>query len=201
MFALLGVALGASNRKDGKLASFVLGIGVIFVYYVIMFTAQALTKGFWIPPWLAMWLPNILLGAAGVCLLVAARAVGRSADSHSAAGVAARRLPSTTARRHRPRRRRRVAPAAPRSCSASRTSSCRGRPCSTSTSRKLYLRILGMTMVGMLGLFYISTFIDLSDKLFKGQTPLGMLLEFLFWSTPQFLSYIIAHRGAARRRW
>ncbi len=34
VFALLGLALGASDRKDGKLASFVLGIGVIFIYYV-----------------------------------------------------------------------------------------------------------------------------------------------------------------------
>ena len=40
VFALLGLALGASNRKDGKLASFVLGIGVIFVYYVVMFSAR-----------------------------------------------------------------------------------------------------------------------------------------------------------------
>ena len=52
-----------------------------------MFTAQALTKGFWIPAWLAMWIPNIVLGAAGVFLLVSPRAIGRSADSHSAAGV------------------------------------------------------------------------------------------------------------------
>jgi LPS export ABC transporter permease LptG len=57
---------------------------------------------------------------------------------------------------------------------------------------KQYLRILAMTIVGMLGLFYISTFIDLSDKLFKGQTTLVRIGEFLFWSTPQFLSYIIA---------
>ena len=66
VFAVLGLALGASNRKDGKLAAFVLGIGVIFAYYVIMFTAQSLTKGFWIPAWLSMWIPNIVLGAAGV---------------------------------------------------------------------------------------------------------------------------------------
>src|SRR6185503_8840559 len=46
--------------------------------------------------------------------------------------------------------------------------------------------------IGMLGLFYISTFIDLSDKWFKGQATLMMLLEFLWWSTPQFLSYVIA---------
>ena len=57
---------------------------------------------------------------------------------------------------------------------------------------KQYLRILGMTIVGMLGLFYISTFIDLSDKWFKGQTTLAQLLEYLAWSTPQFLAYVIA---------
>ena len=57
---------------------------------------------------------------------------------------------------------------------------------------KQYLRILTMTTIGMLGLFYISTFIDMSDKLFKGQTSIGMIVEFLFWSTPEFLSYIIA---------
>jgi LPS export ABC transporter permease LptG len=57
---------------------------------------------------------------------------------------------------------------------------------------KQYLRILGITIAGILGLFYISTFLDLSDKLFKGQTSLGMMLEHLFWSTPQFLTYIIA---------
>ena len=32
----------------------------------------------------------------------------------------------------------------------------------------------------------------LPDKVFKGQASLGMVGEFLFWSTPQFLSYIIA---------
>jgi LPS export ABC transporter permease LptG len=55
-----------------------------------------------------------------------------------------------------------------------------------------YARILAMTTVGLLGLFYISTFIDKSDKLFKGQITIGMLLEFLFWSTPEYLTYIIA---------
>ena len=49
-----------------------------------------------------------------------------------------------------------------------------------------------MTTVGMLGLFYISSFIDKSDKLFKGQVSIGMVLEFLFWSTPEWLTYIIA---------
>ena len=41
VLALIGLALGASNRKDGKLASFALGIGVIFVYYVLLWTSRA----------------------------------------------------------------------------------------------------------------------------------------------------------------
>jgi LPS export ABC transporter permease LptG len=55
-----------------------------------------------------------------------------------------------------------------------------------------YGRILAMTITGLLGLFYISSFIDKSDKLFKGQITVMTLLEFLFWSTPEFLTYIIA---------
>ena len=49
-----------------------------------------------------------------------------------------------------------------------------------------------VSVVGLLGLFYISTFIDLSDKLYKGQVTMSMILSFLWWKTPQFLYYIIA---------
>ena len=41
---------------------------------------------------------------------------------------------------------------------------------------RIYLRILLMATGGMAGLFYISTFIDLSDKWFKGQTTFGTLV-------------------------
>jgi LPS export ABC transporter permease LptG len=57
---------------------------------------------------------------------------------------------------------------------------------------RAYVRMLMLSTVGIMGLFYISTFIDMSDKLFKGQVPLGMILSFLWWETPQFLYYIIA---------
>ena len=135
-----------------------------------------------------------MLGAAGRLPADIARAVRRSADSHSAAGVARRAGGATTTR---PQRATPTAPAAsrhaaPSSCCACRTSSCRARRCSTSTLPSSTCASSAMTIVGMLGLFYISTFIDMSDKLFKGQTTLGMIVEFLFWSTPEFLSYIIA---------
>ena len=191
VFALLGVALGASHRKDGKLAAFVLGIGVIFAYYVIMFTAQSLTKGFWIPAWLAMWVPNIILGAAGIFLL-ARRA--RSADQPIRVAIPAwlrRRLSADATLQGKdaadgaPTRRPAMVVRVPHLNLPKLT-------LLDSYVARQYGRILAMTMAGMLGLFYISTFIDKSDKLFKGQVTVGMLLEFLFWSTPQFLVYIIA---------
>ena len=193
VFALLGLGLGASNRKDGKLAAFVLGIAVIFTYYVLMYGGEALAKGHWVPAWLAMWLPNFVLGAAGLALL-ASRA--RFADSPIRIS-----LPRWFSRR---------AAAPPPDLSPVATPAAvtgNGRivvvlrvPQFTLPGPRLldlylakdYIRILGMTTVGILGLFYISTFVDLSDKWFKGQTSFSMLAEFLFWSTPEWLTYIIA---------
>ena len=192
VFALLGLALGASSRKDGKLAAFVLGIGVIFAYYVVMYGGEALAKGHWMPAWLAMWLPNFLLGFVGVVLL--------ASRSRSAGSPIRLSLPRWLSRR---------APAAnaalPRTTAGPAARNGRGLivfkvpQVSLPGPRlldvylaKQYFHILGMTTVGMLGLFYLSTFVDLSDKWFKGQTSFGMLAQFLFWSTPEWLTYILA---------
>jgi LPS export ABC transporter permease LptG len=56
---------------------------------------------------------------------------------------------------------------------------------------RLYLKICVLAFVGMLGIFYIATFIDLSDKLFKGQTTGGMLLAYFWFATPQFVYYVL----------
>jgi LPS export ABC transporter permease LptG/LPS export ABC transporter permease LptF len=194
VFTVLGLALGASNRKDGKLAAFVLGIGVIFSYYVVMFTAQSLTKGFWIPAWLSMWIPNLLLGAIGIALLMSR---ARSADQPIRIP-----LPEWINRR----RRSRVEDPADAASTGSSTAAAARRgvvirvphfeiPRPTLLDiyiAKQYLRVLAMTTGGLLGLFYISTFIDKSDKVFKGQVTLTTVLEFLLWSTPLFLTYIVA---------
>jgi len=36
VFMMIALGLGVSNRRDGKLASFVLGVAVVFVYYLVM---------------------------------------------------------------------------------------------------------------------------------------------------------------------
>src|SRR4029077_2112564 len=70
ILALIGLALGASSRKDGKLASFVLGIGVILVYYMLLYGARAFATGGRLTPEWAPWIPNIIMAVAGVALMM-----------------------------------------------------------------------------------------------------------------------------------
>ena len=76
VFAVIGVALGLSVARDGKLAGFVVGIAVIFAYYVLLYMAQAITKGYYagelggsrplLVGQLSRWWPNIILLPFGV---------------------------------------------------------------------------------------------------------------------------------------
>jgi len=80
VFALIGLALGLSVARDGKMGGFVIGIAVIFAYYVIMYLAEAYTQGHYRAienahnlssasfalAHLARWWPNIALGLFGI---------------------------------------------------------------------------------------------------------------------------------------
>jgi LPS export ABC transporter permease LptG len=54
-----------------------------------------------------------------------------------------------------------------------------------------YLRTFALAVVSLLGIFYISTFMDVADKLFRGSATSSMLAEYLYFLTPQYIYYII----------
>ena len=54
-----------------------------------------------------------------------------------------------------------------------------------------YLRLILIGLLGLLAIFYISTFIDLADKLFRGETTWATLGRFFYFRTPQFVYYVI----------
>jgi LPS export ABC transporter permease LptF/LPS export ABC transporter permease LptG len=194
VFGLLALVLGLTNRRDGKLASFVLGIAVIFAYYVMMWTAQSAAKAGLVPPRLAMWIPNIVLGGIGAVALVAR---GPWAARWYAAGAAARGLWF----RIWPRE---LAARLTRRVTSRRAADARGSAPSHLARRwvprasildgyitKMYFRIASLSFVAMIGIFYISTFIDLSDKLFKGIATGAMLAQYMWYATPQFVYFCI----------
>jgi LPS export ABC transporter permease LptF len=175
VFGLIGIALGASNRRDGALGSFAQGLVVIFLYYVPMYLGPALTKGGLISPWLAAWLPNIVLGIVGLFLF---RWRGRAADRPlriplpkwrrlGAAGTGTRGYGHVAAGSAGPVRLldRYVASA--------------------------YVRVFGLAALALAGIFYISTFLDLSDKVFKGDATWRMLGTYFVYITPQYAYYIL----------
>jgi len=167
VFGLIGIALGATNRRDGALGSFAIGLVVIFTYYIPMYLGPSLAKGSLVPPWFAAWLPNIVMGIVGI-LLFAWR--DKAADRPL-------RIPMPAFFRPRP------------FASATRSwGPVRILDHYVTTS---YARVLALAAVAMAGIFYISTFLDLSDKVFKGDATWGMMGRYFVFITPQFVYYII----------
>ena len=52
------------------------------------------------------------------------------------------------------------------------------------------------SVLSALGVFYIATFIDLADKLFRGSATTVMMLRFFYFQTPQFP---VLHHSDRRR--
>jgi len=69
VFGLIGIPLGIRKIRGGKSYGFTMSIIVIVVYYLLLLTAESLAKNSTVMPFLAMWIPNIVLGILGVVLL------------------------------------------------------------------------------------------------------------------------------------
>jgi LPS export ABC transporter permease LptG/LPS export ABC transporter permease LptF len=188
VFALIGLGFGVSSSRGGKLAAFTVGIGVIFAYYVLLFMSHSLVKGGRVPPAIGPWIPNLVLGLFGLLVVVGrSRLGGRSYQLAIPLGWLERW------------KKRRVEASPPKQAGGRRIVLVVrlprfGFPRPLILDRyvaRLYLRMVALTFVSLLGIFYISSFIDLSDKLFKGKATLGMLSQYFWFATPQFVYYVI----------
>jgi LPS export ABC transporter permease LptG len=190
------------------MAAFAVGFAVVFAYYGIMDVAAAHTRGHYrdieqagglqsasfLVATLARWWPNIIMGLFGTGALVwRARYAHRGVPA--TLPVSLPRLPDGWQR---------PTPAGiPR------------RPASVAQAKKVvmvvrmprlrmpgpglldryvvrtYGRVIGLSCLGLMGLFYIATFLDKSERIFKGDASLGRVLELLVFMTPQFVYYVI----------
>jgi lipopolysaccharide export system permease protein len=65
VFVLLGAPLGMRVRRAGPAVAFV-SVAFFLFYYLCLVGGEELANRLLLPPWLAMWLPNIVLGLWGV---------------------------------------------------------------------------------------------------------------------------------------
>ncbi len=64
-FVLVGAPLGMRVRRAGPAVAF-LSIAFFVFYWVCLVGGEELARRSLFPPWLAMWLPNLVLGAVGL---------------------------------------------------------------------------------------------------------------------------------------
>jgi LPS export ABC transporter permease LptG/LPS export ABC transporter permease LptF len=69
VFGFLGLGLSLGSKKEARSAAFGLSIAVIFIYYVIIRLGEQAGDTGLMPPILAMWAANVILGAAAAVLL------------------------------------------------------------------------------------------------------------------------------------
>jgi len=188
VFAIMGVALGVSTRKDGKLAGFAIGIVVIMAYYGIMTFFEGRTKGGEFPAVWARWMPNIVLGVIGAGLLwwrsqgakrlphivlpewVVSWWPGRRSGAMSGTGADPARIVLVIR--------------------FPEFSLPRPSLMDLYVGRR-YLRTALLAFVGLLALYYIGEFIELSEKISKGQATMPKVAEYFYYATPKFIYVVL----------
>ena len=69
LFAGLGPSLGVVRTRSGRSGGYVFGLGVIFFYYLFITASDAVGEETGLPPWLAAWLPNLIMSGLMLWLL------------------------------------------------------------------------------------------------------------------------------------
>ena len=69
VFGLYGIPLGFRNRRSGRSSGFLISVTMFLFYYVMLGNGEEAAVNGQVPPWLAMWAPNMLLVVLGTFLL------------------------------------------------------------------------------------------------------------------------------------
>lgn len=69
VFALVGLPIALISRRGEATISFALALGIVAIYYVLFVWGKAMVVERGLDPFLAMWLPNVILALAGAFLM------------------------------------------------------------------------------------------------------------------------------------
>jgi LPS export ABC transporter permease LptF/LPS export ABC transporter permease LptG len=85
VFALLAVGVGARPRQAGRALGFVLTLLLLAGYYLIFVVGVGKARQGVLPPWLGVWLANLVCFGTGAALMVGIDSVGGGAWSEAIA--------------------------------------------------------------------------------------------------------------------
>lgn len=172
----LGMSLGISTRKGGKTSGFVISLGIIFLYYVLMTAGRNLIVKRLISPFWGSWAPTIFLVALGLWLYRFS-SLEKAINWERLFSFAPRRRPAEPARNPR-----RPAQLLPR----------RGllRILDLYVLRRMLL-IMVLVFASLLLVFYIINILELIDNIIENKVPFGYVLRYNFYATPEIVTFIL----------
>ncbi len=70
IFAILGASVGFRPHRSSSALGLGMSLVIIVAYYMLMSLGMALGLAHWLSPFFAAWIPNLVIGGAGLALLI-----------------------------------------------------------------------------------------------------------------------------------
>ena len=173
VFGLVALPLGVVNRRGGRAAGFAISTGIVVGYYLLYASGEAWAIRGTITPFLAMWLPNILLVFVGIWGISRVRRDRPFLDDRIGSFLYA------VLQRVLPRARRAAAEAG----SPARPASVSPRGGIIDSSSWLidryvagrFLRVLALVLTSILLLYVLFEYLEISDEIARVSPPLSAI--------------------------
>ncbi len=180
VFAFLGLPLGVMTGRAGRTGGFSLGLVIILLYYVLLTAGEKMAMDGRFSAFLGMWVPNIIMAAAGVFLFLRADrgsfAPIRIAGLRRSREKSGSQAPKTVSRGR---------------LSGSRLSQVRFPGVLDRYVARKFLVLLALVFSALAAATLLETFFErLSDTLRHGKT-VGLLVRFVLFKFPEFLAYLV----------
>ena len=175
----LGLSLGISTKKGGKTSGFVISLGIIFIYYVMMTASRNMILKSIVSPFWGSWAPTMFLLAIGILLY---RFAAREKEINWEKMFAFRHM-----RKGRP------GPARvekTRSKLALFVDRLPLRILDRYVLRRM-LAVFFLVFSSLLLVFYIINILELIDNLIENKIPFLYVLKYDFYMTPEFVKIIL----------
>ncbi len=175
----LGMSLGISTRKGGKTSGFVISLGIIFIYYVLMTAGRNLIVKRVVTPFWGSWAPTLFLVVIGAWLY-------RYSTLEKAINWE-RLFAFNWLRRRRP------GPEPAKAIGSDQRASFRWRPLKILDRyvlRRMFL-VFSLVFSSLLLVFYLVNILELIDSVIENKVPFFYLLKYDFYATPEIVTIIL----------